>query len=159
MILLVIKEDLFENPLTVKTYLLIKERLEVGIRETQKALSFKSPSTASWHLNKLLEAQIIKKLPTNRFQFIENGSKVPNIQVPIYFTGYILNGLIISKLIFFLTFIVSMIIFTIYVWIVNKSVILVGINGVLSLLSSLFIILYIWIKFRQEVKRYFPNQL
>ena len=60
-----VNDLVFENPITVRVYLYLMDKDEVGIRETQRALDIGSPSTASWHLNILVEKGIAEKLPSN----------------------------------------------------------------------------------------------
>ncbi len=47
---------------TVKVYVfLLKKGESAGVREVQRAMGFKSPSVAYYHLNKLIELELVKQ--------------------------------------------------------------------------------------------------
>jgi len=47
---------------TVKVYVfLLKKGESAGVREVQRAMGFKSPSVAYYHLNKLIEMELVKQ--------------------------------------------------------------------------------------------------
>lgn len=47
---------------TVKVYVfLLRKGESAGVREVQRALGFKSPSVAYYHLNKLIEMELVKQ--------------------------------------------------------------------------------------------------
>ena len=59
-----VTEDPFHNPTTLRIFLYVKSQnsKEIGVRDTQRALNLHSPSTASWHLEKLQLNEIQKTL-------------------------------------------------------------------------------------------------
>ncbi|MCH8907448.1 MAG: hypothetical protein IH840_10200 [Candidatus Heimdallarchaeota archaeon] len=77
--------DPFANPTTLRIFLYVKSNVknEIGVRETQRALDLNSPSTASWHLEKLLSMGFLDKLPSNRFILTKNGKEIDKFDVPL----------------------------------------------------------------------------
>ncbi len=53
--------------LKVYIYLLTRSGEPVGVRELQRALGFKSPSTAKHHLDRLVELGLAKKIPGGEY--------------------------------------------------------------------------------------------
>lgn len=79
---------------TLRVYLfMVRENRPVGVREVQRTLKFKSPSTAAYHLNKLLELGLVEKVPGGNFKAIVNSDVIP---LALYF---IVAGQIIPKLV------------------------------------------------------------
>ncbi len=111
--------NVLDHPTTLKIYLYLKTRFphEVGIRETQRALELKSPSTISWHLDKLEDADIVKKLPSNMYVLTEKGEKRHDILVPVYVPAHLIKGIMIPRILFLFSFLVTSAIFTfVVVW-------------------------------------------
>ncbi|RMG26435.1 MAG: ArsR family transcriptional regulator, partial [Methanobacteriota archaeon] len=49
--------DPLEHPTTLRIFLLIRSKGEVGVREVARKLDVKSPSTISWHLHQRRHSQ------------------------------------------------------------------------------------------------------
>ncbi|NPD89632.1 MAG: helix-turn-helix transcriptional regulator [Asgard group archaeon] len=128
-----------EHPTTLKLfiYLRSKTKEDIGVRETQRAVSLKSPSTAVWHLDKLEEAGLIEKLPSTLYRLSQEGKQLYRFQIPIRITTHFIRGFLIPRSAFQLSFIISMIISTfILVWFYP---LLAAINGLLGMCVIVFI--------------------
>jgi DNA-binding transcriptional ArsR family regulator len=47
---------------------MLQQGQSVGVREVQRAIGMSSPSVSSHHLNKLVDMDLIKKLPDNSYE-------------------------------------------------------------------------------------------
>jgi hypothetical protein len=105
---------ILENPVTLKLFIFVKSKNpeSVGIREAMKATEMSSSSTASRHLDKLEEHNLIQKLPSNRFTLTSEGLKMRSFDVPITVPAYLVKGNFVTVLSYQLTFIVIMINYT-----------------------------------------------
>ncbi|MFX0090497.1 MAG: ArsR family transcriptional regulator [Candidatus Hodarchaeota archaeon] len=59
---------------TLKIYWFLLTHGECGIREIQSELKFSSPSTVSYHINKLVDEGLVSKSETNKY-FVEETVK------------------------------------------------------------------------------------
>ncbi len=59
-------EELLQTK-TMKIYWFLLTHDESGIREIQRDLGISSPSTVSYHINKLVNAGLVSKLPTDKY--------------------------------------------------------------------------------------------
>ncbi len=146
-------EDPFSNPTTLRIFLYVKSNddNEIGVRETQRALELNSPSTASWHLEKLLSVGLLDKLPSNRFILNENGKSIDEFKIPMTISVRYVKGLLLPKFLIFFAFIIFNMIFTILLWIVIDDPVIIAINGLVSLLLSLVILIYFWAIFNKQI--------
>lgn len=147
-------DNTLDHPLTLKLYLYFKskEPKEIGIREAQRALSIKSPSTVSWHLEKLVESNYVEKLPTNRYILSDNGKEMQELKIPVLVPAQTFRGIVFPRIIFLLSFLVtSIVIAIIIVWIHPMSA---AIWGIVSLVTSLILGLREYIYLRDQFKFY-----
>ena len=79
---------------TLKVYLLLlEEGSALGIREVQRKIGFKSPSTAKYHLDKLVELGLAEK--TREGLYLAKDSSKP----PILYAYISIYGMLIPRLI------------------------------------------------------------
>ncbi|MFX0115233.1 MAG: winged helix-turn-helix domain-containing protein [Candidatus Hodarchaeota archaeon] len=71
-----LRKDLSGTTLLVYMYILHKRA--VGVRETQRALSLSSPSVASYHLDKLVNNDLIEKNPTGTYH-LRQKADIPSL--------------------------------------------------------------------------------
>jgi len=63
---------------TLRVYItLLKTKRPMGPREIQRLLGMKSPSTAAYHLNKLVDMGFVEKVKGGNFKAIENPDALP----------------------------------------------------------------------------------
>jgi len=79
--------ELKGNTLLVYWYLLKKGRGSCGVREVQKVLGFSSPSSASYHLEKLRGLGVVSKDRSGDYQ-VSRVVKADVIGAFIFFGGY-----------------------------------------------------------------------
>lgn len=147
------REEIFHNPTTLRIFLYLRSLTEadVGVRETQRALNLNSPSTASWHLEKLMNVGFVEKLPSNRYYLTSSGKTYQDFEIPLIVSVKLVRGILIPKFIFLIVFLLLDILFTIYIWLLVRDPLLIGINGAMSLLLALVIVVYFWITFNRQV--------
>ena len=79
---------------TLRVYLLLlRSKRPMGVREVQRALGMKSPSTASYHINKLLDLGLIERVPGGEFRAVKNPDALP-IALYSVFAGQIIPRLL-----------------------------------------------------------------
>ena len=99
---------LFKNPVTLDIYLyLLNHEGSVRIRNAQRELGITSTSTLHWHLNKLLEAGLVEKLPDNSYLLTSAGRELKTLEVPVTETYYLFSGRLYSQALFQLAFLLS----------------------------------------------------
>ena len=70
---------------TLRVYwLMLSQSDSVGVREVQRALGMSSPSVASHHLSKLVDLELVEKLPDNSYEV----SRVVKVGVLRNFIGF-----------------------------------------------------------------------
>ncbi|MHA1203760.1 MAG: hypothetical protein ACTSRR_06585 [Candidatus Heimdallarchaeaceae archaeon] len=124
------------HPSTLKLFLFAKSCYpdDFGVREAKRKLEFHSISNVAWHLNKLEEAGLIEKLPSNRYKLLENSLKIKEIEVPVTLTAQLIKDEIIPKKVFLLSFMITATIATIIVAFFNPLV--AALNGILLLVIN-----------------------
>ncbi len=79
---------------TLKVYLLLlEEGNALGVREVQRKIGFKSPSTAKYHLDKLVELGLVEK--THDGLYLAKDSSKP----PILYAYVLIYGTLIPRLV------------------------------------------------------------
>jgi DNA-binding transcriptional ArsR family regulator len=139
--------EALNHPVTLKLFLYAKtiHPEDFGVREAKRKLDFNSPSTVLWHLDKLVEANLIEKLPTNRYKLLQSGLEIKEINVPVKYTAQIIRGELIPRRIFLISFVISAFLITLVFTFLNPLVasilgsVLLGINAVLYILNYLTI--------------------
>ncbi len=141
------KEDtdnkVLNHPTTLKLFLFAKALYpkDFGVREAKRQLDFNSPSTVLWHLEKLEEAELLEKLPSNRYKLQKKGLDIKDLHVPVTLSAQIINGELIPRRIFLIVFLLTTFIVTLVLIFVNPLVaaingtILVGVNCVLYIIN------------------------
>ncbi len=135
------------HPATLKLFLFSKSVYpeDFGVREARRKLDFNSPSTVLWHLDKLVEASLLEKLPSNRYKLLEKGLDIKEINVPVKFSAQIIKGELIPRRIFLISFLITAFVVTFILVFINpliaaiNGVVLLGVNCVLYLLNYLTI--------------------
>jgi hypothetical protein len=100
--------DLFSHPITLQLFMFgLHERQEISLRDAQRKLGIKNPSSVHWHINKLVDAGVMKQHPNNRYSVTEIGLQLKSINIPIPSNYLIFNGTLYNSIIFNLAFIIS----------------------------------------------------
>lgn len=92
---------------TLQVYLYLLRKEEVGVREVQRALNFKSPSLAEYHLKKLEEMGLAKE-EMGRYKLIKE------VKPEIIRDMIKIGGFLIPRFFFFAAFYLTMAIYFIY---------------------------------------------
>ncbi len=147
-------QDILMNPTTLRIF--IHYRLnptnDPSIRKIQKLVDVKSPSTVSWHLNKLVDAELLEKNESNRYVLTEFGQNLNEIQVPTTISAQIIRGrfmpqysILLGILFFSLVFNLLMVILR-----VNSGAIII--NSMLIGIIAFSIVFRDWYKFIKQFR-------
>ena len=71
------KEKIVLGPTSMRIYTeLLKSRRPMGVRELQRRVGLKSPSTVKYHLDRLIEAGLVEKLADGTYRAVKSQSTV-----------------------------------------------------------------------------------
>ena len=151
------KDEVLHHTTTLKIFLYFRSKQdeEFGIRETQRIVGVKSPSTISWHLEKLETVGLVNKLPSNRYILSNEGKKYNEIQIPTMISAQFIKGFLVPKFTVLLFILFFAIAFTIVLWVWKVDPLIIGLYGSLCLLGTFLLILNEWIKFQINFNQFF----
>ena len=146
--------EALDHPATLKLFLFAKAVYpkDFGVREAKRKLDFSSPSTVLWHLEKLVEADLLEKLPTNRYKLLKKGLDIREINVPIKFSAQIIKGELVPRRIFLFSFLITAFIITFILIFINPRV--AAINGVVLLGLNCFFYLLNYLTIKKQLNYY-----
>ncbi|MHA1868221.1 MAG: hypothetical protein ACTSXD_09265 [Candidatus Heimdallarchaeaceae archaeon] len=142
------------HPSTLKLFLYAKSCYpnDFGVREAKRKLEFHSISNVAWHLNKLEEAGLVEKLPSNRYKLLETSLKIKEIEVPVTLTAQLIRDEIIPKKVFLLSFMVTATLATIIVAFFNPLI--AALNGIFLLIVNCIFYLEEYISTKKQLSFY-----
>ena len=76
----------------------LKQKDEIGVRETQKKLGFKTASLAQYHLQKLYTMGILEKNPNNTYALSKRYAKLRSIKIGILTELFVVKGWLIPMM-------------------------------------------------------------
>ena len=94
-----ISEELLQGK-TLRIYWFLLEHPNTGIREIDRQLTFNSPSTVLYHINKLFDAGLIKKTVQDKYYVVEP------INRGIFSLFLKIGSHMIPRIIFYLSFLI-----------------------------------------------------
>ena len=147
-------QQLFANSTTLQVFLYLRQRdiEEIGVRELQRELDFLSPSTASWHINKLEEAGLALKLGSNKFTLTDKGRNLYTVDIPVNMGHYFLRGRLIAPYNLLLFFHSILLLVLCYFWIIKRSLVEIAVTSSLGIVLSFFLILIFWVQIHTKEK-------
>lgn len=142
------------HPSTLKIFLYAKSCYpkDFGVREAKRKLEFHSISNVAWHLNKLEEAGLVEKLPSNRYKLLETSLKIKELEVPVTLTAQLIRDEIIPKKVFLLSFMVTATLATIIVAFFNPLI--AALNGIFLLIINCIFYLEEYISTKKQLSFY-----
>lgn len=148
------KDDDLEHPTTLKIYLLVRSKhpQDIGVREVQRELNLKSPSIASWHLEKLEIAGILCKMHSNRYKLSESEATRGKLPIPLKTSVKLYRGLFIPPIFLLLGFLITMSILTFILMFVNTMI--AAFNGTFGLVGGVVICLFEYRRVVSQIKKY-----
>ncbi|MHA2251595.1 MAG: hypothetical protein ACXAD7_14620 [Candidatus Kariarchaeaceae archaeon] len=69
-------------------YYIVEKNSDVGVREVQKEFSYSSPGLAAYHLNRLLDFNIVEKNEKNRYEIVNPDIKLGLLQDSVKLSHY-----------------------------------------------------------------------
>ena len=98
-------EKLLKNSQTSSIFVFLRtQNKPLGVREIQRGLDLANPSIAHWHLNKLLENNIVRQTTGNKYILNEPYSSIHKIPLSVQMDYYIFKGKIVPDVFFLLSF-------------------------------------------------------
>lgn len=91
--------------------LLLEENRPLGVREVQRKMGFKSPSTAKYHLDRLVEFGLVTKNREGLYMLVQTSSKPPILIAYTTLFGMLIPRLIPYAMFFTVTTILYVILF------------------------------------------------
>ena len=68
-----------------------------GLREAQRKLGFKSPSSMTHHLQKLEDSGFLEKLPDNKWRITMKGLEFQDMRIPTLVSANFMYGIYIPR--------------------------------------------------------------
>ena len=134
-------EKILSHPVTLSVFVYMhKKKVAVGVREVQRELHISNPSTAYWHLNKLLGEHIAIQHGDNSYELSEEYKSINKLPLTIRMEYYLFNGKLypnfLTLTIFSIMIVISLLITVILqLWVYSSFV------GLLSILAITFMLL------------------
>ena len=144
---------ILSHPVTLGIFVYMhKKRQAVGVREVQRALQISNPSTAYWHLNKLLDENVVVQHSNNTYELIKEFEKVNKIPININLEYYLIKGRLFPGFLILIIFSV-MILITL---IITISIQMYVFSSIVALFS-LIIIIVLLVKFFKTMSNPFSE--
>lgn len=145
-------EEVLMNATTLRifVYYRLNPNNNLSIRKMQKLVGVKSPSTISWHLNKLVDAGFLTKNSSNQYILTDFGKKFDNIQVPTTISAQIIRGHFIPQYSLLLAILFFSIIFNLMMLIMKANSGAIIINSMLIGIIAFSLVFRDWYKFRKQ---------
>ncbi len=70
----------------------------IGVRETQRALGLKSPSHASYHLQRLAQLNLLQQIPGTKYLISEEFKTLRTIKISLLTEVYLLKGWVVPSI-------------------------------------------------------------
>ncbi|MHA2252956.1 MAG: winged helix-turn-helix domain-containing protein [Candidatus Kariarchaeaceae archaeon] len=142
------------TPLKILLYAKSKENAIIGVRELQRELGIKTISTISWHLDKMIDAGYVVKLPTNKYQLTDKAKNSNEIEISINLPVSIIRGKLMPKFAFSFGLLLSSVIFYVYLMLNTRNPYTTQVYGLAILLFVIVINLYQLIELRRKIKEF-----
>ena len=98
----------------------LKQKDEIGVRETQKKLGFKTASLAQYHLHKLYTMGILEKNPNNTYVLAKRYANLRSIKVGILTELFVVKGWLIPMMGAVAGFLIGGIVLTIVLFFISS---------------------------------------
>jgi hypothetical protein len=129
------------HPTTLGVFIYMQRKSRnVGVREVQRALKISNPSTAYWHLNKLLEENIIIQHSDNSYELKSEYEKINKIPININMNYYLVKGRLFPNLFVLLIF-VLMISISLIITISLEMFVFSSIVGIISIMVVIILLI------------------
>lgn len=146
--------DPLEHPTTLRIFLLIRSKGEVGVREVARKLGVKSPSTISWHLRKLVDNDLVEKDPNNQYRLSEKGAGMKGLKIPIQVAVHEVGGMVFPRISLALVVLIAGIIAIPVLMVISPSGMALGFFSEGILLILLYFMLRHWNDLYEQIAPY-----
>lgn len=117
--------------------LLLREGKAIGVREVQRALNLKSPSHASYHLQKLVELNIADKTPQNAYLLLPE-YEIKSIRLRALTDFYLFRGRFIPRSVFFVMYLIMSLVLGLF-WVLIDQITILSIYLGLSIIIAIIV--------------------
>ncbi len=76
----------------------LKRQSPVGVRETQRALGLKSPSHANYHLQRLVQLNLLRQIPGTKYLIQEEFKTLRTIKISLLTEVYLFKGWVVPSI-------------------------------------------------------------
>lgn len=130
---------------------------DIGVRDAQRSLGLSSPSTIIWHLDKLADAGLVEKTPTNKYRLDQRGKEYNDLKIPVTHSLHFFRGFFFPGLVFVVSFLIFGLLSTSVLWLIDAGPTSLFLNSVLIIVITLFMILREWYKIQSQLGIYYQN--
>lgn len=141
---------------TLRVFILFKSSKQSiwGLREAQRKLGFKSPSSMTHHLQKLEDGGFLQKLPNNKWQITMKGLEFQDIRIPTLVSANFMYGIYIPRFSITLSLIGFSILSILSLIIFGVGPEIVVVYSLLTLIGSFGFVLSAWLKSRDQYNKF-----
>ena len=140
-----LEEVLVNNHITSIFLLLRRENRPLGVREIQRSLNISSVGSTHWHLQKLLEKDVIKQVEGNKYQLVEKYTKIRSVPLRVIMNHYVVGNKLVPNIFFLMFLLINVLILAVFAIILNLWIL-----GFLILFSSAIVSLVVVYRFYQD---------
>ncbi|OLS22944.1 MAG: hypothetical protein HeimC2_28430 [Candidatus Heimdallarchaeota archaeon LC_2] len=140
------------NPTTAKIFVFFKlhPNNEVSIRKLCEIVDVKSPSTVSWHLNKLVGAGLMEQDVSNRYVLTNMGRDLTEVQIPTTISAQIIKGYFVPKYSLLSVIFFFSLVFNLIMLLIGFSLGVIIINSFLMTIIAFLLFFRDWSKFKKQ---------
>ncbi len=113
-------EEILVNNHISSIFLHLKtENKPLGVREIQRNLNISSVGSTHWHLQKLLENNVIKQVEGNKYQLVEKYERIRSIPLRVIMNHYLVGNKLVPNVFFLMFFLINVLILAVFTMILN----------------------------------------
>ena len=117
----------------------------MGVREIQRSLNISSVGSTHWHLQKLLEKDVIKQVEGNEYQLIDKYTKIRSVPLRVIMNHYVVGNKLVPNIFFLMYFLINVLVLAVIMIVLNLWLL-----GFLILFSSTIVSLVVVYRFYQD---------
>lgn len=100
-------KEILANKQTLTIFLFLKSHQSpLGVREIQRQLNISSVGSTNWHLQKLFDNGLLKKVKGNKYQVHENYVNLRQIPVNTVINHYLIGNKVVPNIFFLIFFLI-----------------------------------------------------
>ena len=141
-----LEEILVNNHITSIFLHLKNENKPLGVREIQRSLNISSVGSTHWHLQKLLEKNVIMQVEGNKYQLVEKYSRIRSIPLRIIMNHYVVGNKLVPNVFFLMFFLINVLVLALFAVMLDLWIL-----GFFIVFSSTIVSLVVVFRFYQDI--------